>query len=168
MKNRDRRLAVIADILKNQEISNQEELLRQLVPRGFVITQATLSRDLKHLKTTKIATEHDGYRYVIAEPIDLSLDAAGERSDTGRRGLHPSVHSLAVAGNTLVLKTRNGYASGVAYDLDLLGSPLILGTIAGGDTVFAILNEESSRVDLYELLSSFVQPEVLDKAEQYF
>ena len=65
MNKRKTRLQAILEILTNNVIGSQEELSRLLAARGFVVTQATLSRDLKALRTTKVATDFGGYRYVV-------------------------------------------------------------------------------------------------------
>ena len=64
--------------------------------------------------------------------------------------------SIKFSGNIAVIKTRNGYATGLAYDLDMSKSPLIVGTIAGADTVFIILNEGVSRDEAINFFSRFV------------
>ncbi len=87
---------------------------------------------------------------------------------TVQSSLHPAALSVALSGNIMVIKTRNGYASGLAYDLDLLQSPLILGTIPGADTVFAVIAEGSSRQELYSLLCGFLPPEVMKEGQHYF
>ena len=83
-------------------------------------------------------------------------------------GLPRTKLSMSVSGNLVVIKTRNGYASGLAYDLDMLESQHILGTIPGADTVFAVVNETSSRKDLFNLFQSFLPQSVLDAAKHQF
>ena len=68
----------------------------------------------------------------------------------------------------MVIKTRNGYASGLAYDIDILHSPHILGTIPGADTVFAVVNERSTRRQLLELFTSILPEEVIEVARAQF
>ena len=139
MKKRKSRLPVIVDILTHNSIGSQEELSKQLAIRGYIVTQATLSRDLKMLRTTKIATDMGGYRYIIADSERLSNEPFAKTQNTVQSSLHPAALSLSVSGNLVVIKTRNGYASGLAYDLDMLESQHILGTIPGADTVFAVV-----------------------------
>lgn len=167
MRSRKTRLAVIVDILAHNNISCQDELLKQLAIRGFIVTQATLSRDLKKLRTTKVANDLGGYRYVVSEPVTAEGDSTHD-TVTLQSALHPAAISISISGNIMVIKTRNGYASGLAYDLDMLRSPLILGTIPGADTVFAILAEGISREVLYETLGNFLPPKVLEDGKHYF
>ena len=66
--------------------------------------------------------------------------------------------SASITGNLVVVKTRNGYAQGLAYDIDTLDSPLIAGTISGADTVFAALAEGADRADVIELVRALLPP----------
>lgn len=161
MNSRKTRLPEIIDILTHQVISSQEDLSKQLAVRGHITTQATLSRDLKLLKATKISDERGGYRYVVGEP-PLST-----RNRTRHRSLpipsnHSAVLSIAITGNLAVIKTRNGYASGLAYEIDLLQSPLVLGTISGADTVFVAMAENTPLHEVIQLLEPMVAPAILD------
>lgn len=157
MKKRKSRLPEIVDILTHNNIDSQKELSRQLASRGIKVTQATLSRDLKMLHTTKIPTDLGGYRYVIS---DHAAMAGTVQSDIAASlsAIHPTAQSIAISGNIAVLKTRNGYAGGLAYDIDMLESPHIIGTISGADTVFAVINENSTRSQVLEALASLLPP----------
>lgn len=168
MKKRKSRLPVIIDILTHNSIGSQEELSKQLAIRGFIVTQATLSRDLKMLRTTKVATDMGGYRYIIADASTVSSEPYAKTQSTVQSSLHPAALSCAISGNIVVIKTRNGYASGLAYDIDMLESEHILGTIPGADTVFAVVNESSKRSDLYALFSSFLPNQVMLAARSQF
>lgn len=161
MKKRNSRLSVIADILTHNKIGSQEQLSQLLHERGFEVTQATLSRDLKMLKTIKVATD-DGYRYIIA---DHSLPS--RHTPTGLSSASTAL-SIAISGNLVVIKTRNGYASGLAYDIDMMESPHVLGTIPGADTVLVVVNEKSSRAELYLLFSAILPSAVMQAAKQQF
>ena len=168
MKKRKSRLPVIVDILTHNCIGSQEELSKQLAIRGYIVRQSTLSRYLKMLRTTKIATDMGGYRYIVADSQRMSNEPFAKSQNTVQSSLHPAALSLSVSGNLVVIKTRNGYASGLAYDLDMLESHHILGTIPGADTVFAVVNETSSRKDLYDLFSTFLPQSVLETAKMQF
>lgn len=99
----------------------------ELKARNCEVTQATLSRDLKTLRTSKVVTEMGGYRYVIAANGTAADEVATHAMDSVRQA---AILSLAFTGNIAVIKTRNGYAGGLAYDIDEISSPLLLGTIA--------------------------------------
>ncbi|MBO5249754.1 MAG: hypothetical protein IJ342_06275 [Muribaculaceae bacterium] len=168
MKKRKSRLPVIIDILTHNSIGSQEELSKQLAIRGFIVTQATLSRDLKMLRTTKVATDMGGYRYIIADSNATTNEPFAKTQSTVQSSLHPAALSCDISGNIVVIKTRNGYASGLAYDIDMLESEHILGTIPGADTVFAVVNEKSTREELYALFSSFLPNSVMIAARHKF
>ena len=74
MNKRQIRLLAILEILNNNSIGSQEELSRLLAARGFFVTQATLSRDLKALKTTKVVSSLGGYRYIVTKPGEVPED----------------------------------------------------------------------------------------------
>ena len=142
MKNRKKRIEVIVDLIRNNCIASQEELASRLAKLGFKVTQATLSRDLKMLKTTKVPTARGTYMYILPDSNTLKdkLLAAGA-IDMDANYLSGFL-SLEISGNIAVIKTRNGYAAGIAYDIDMSRAPEILGTIPGSDTIFAVLRDD--------------------------
>lgn len=76
--------------------------------------------------------------------------------------------SISITGNIVVIKTRNGYASGLAYDIDTLGSALVLGTIPGADTVFVAMREGTPKIDIYNLFSTFLPGQIMIDARGFF
>lgn len=141
MKNRKKRVDLIIDLITNRCISSQEQLSNLLQKEGFNVTQATLSRDLKLLKTTKVPTDNGGYMYILPDQnhVHDQLLAAGQTRSHGAHILGFS--SIEFSNNICVIKSRNGYASGLAYDIDLMKSPEILGSVAGSNTIIIILKE---------------------------
>ncbi len=129
-------------MIRNKRIGSQEELAAHLKKAGYEVTQATLSRDLKMLKTTKIPTDRGGYMYMLPDSDSLKDKLLAR----GRLPVHANYQSgfisIAFSRNIAVIKTRNGYAAGLAYDIDMSRSPEILGTIPGSDTIIAILRED--------------------------
>lgn len=156
MKNKRARLQVIMELIRKNCIGSQEELSKMLADKGHSVTQATLSRDLKLLKITKVATDMGGYMYIIPDSnkIQDKMLSTGQTSlkDTTMQ----SFVSIQFSGHTAVIKTRNGYAGGLAYDLDMSQPPEILGTIAGADTVFAVLREDVTREQALQLFSKYL------------
>ena len=150
MKNKKERLRAIIEIIKNNPIGNQLELSEKLAEQGFKVTQATLSRDIKTLRVTKVATDHGKYTYIIPDNNNL------QNSLLMNHNQQIGFVSVAFSGNIAVIKTRNGYATGLAYDIDMSQSAQILGTIAGADTVFAIIREGLTRDEVLKLLSRFI------------
>ena len=155
MNNRKIRLPEIVDILTRQFISSQEELSRQLAVRGHAVTQATLSRDLKLLKANKISDERGGYRYVVGD-VPGYVRPRQRSKGAAEPVVNQAVLSVAMTGNLVVVKTRNGYAAGLAYDIDMHDFYEILGTIPGSDTIFAILREGVSHEDARKVLSQIL------------
>lgn len=165
MNKRQARLALIVKILLNNSIGSQEELMALLEANNCVVTQATLSRDLKTLRTSKVATELGGYRYEIAANGTAADEVATQAMNSVRQA---AIISVAFSGCQAVIKTRNGYAGGVAYDIDELSSPLILGTIAGADTVFVAVADSASRTEIFNLLSEIIPASVMEEGKHFF
>ncbi len=156
MKNRKKRVEVIVDLIRNSCIPSQEELARLLAERGYNVTQATLSRDLKMLHSTKVPTDRGSYAYVLPDSNSLKdkLLAVGQLEMNAN--YQSGFISLEISGNIAVIKTRNGYASGLAYDIDMSNAPEILGTIPGSDTIFAVLRDDVTKEQAYEVFSKFL------------
>lgn len=155
MKKKQNRLQLITDIIKRTRIGSQNELAEALAEQGVIVTQATLSRDLKALHVTKVPSDL-GYTYIVPNHNELqdNLLKSGQQSITAQQQL--GFISIEFSGNFAVIKTRNGYATGLAYDIDMSHSPEVLGTIAGADTVFAILREGVTRDEAYRFFARFV------------
>ncbi|MCQ2093733.1 MAG: arginine repressor [Bacteroidaceae bacterium] len=137
------RLEIIKLIISSQEISNQEELLKELVKEGFQVTQATLSRDLKQLKVAKANSLGGKSLYVL--PNNTMYKRVREHQPVSEMKEQNGVLSLRFSGNLGVVKTRPGYAGSVAYDIDNANIPEIIGTVAGDDTIIMVLEENCSR-----------------------
>lgn len=152
MKQRNNRLAVIMDLIRNNSIDSQETLVRLLEKEGYSITQATLSRDLKILKVGKVSDGLSGYRYALpGENTSAEVEESSYVQDV-RRG----IVSIQFSGNIGVLKTRVGHANSVAAGLESLDLPQVLGTIAGDDTIMVVLREGSSREEFVQILKDKV------------
>lgn len=156
MKNRKKRVEVIVDIIRNHTVSSQEELSNLLAERGYQATQATLSRDLKMLKTTKVATDRGNYMYVLPDSNAIKDKLLAKRGCSLNASYQSGFISLKFSGNIAVIKTRNGYAQGLAYDLDMSRMPEIIGTIAGSDTVFAVIREGITHEEVKKALAFFL------------
>lgn len=165
MNKRQARLALIVKILLNNSIGSQEELMEILERNGCIVTQATLSRDLKSLRTSKVSTDLGGYRYVIAANGTAADEVATHAMNTVRQA---AILSVTVSGSLVIIKTRNGYAGGVAYDIDEVQSPYLLGTIAGADTVFVALSSDAPLDEVHHLLSDILPASVMDDGRHFF
>ena len=156
MKNRKKRIELIVELIRNQCIGSQEELAQILSERGYKVTQATLSRDLKMLKTTKVPTDRGTYMYILPDSNSLKDKLLANGQLDMDANYQSGFVSIAFSRNIAVIKTRNGYASGLAYDIDISNAPEILGTIPGSDPIFAILREDVTHEQAREIFSRFL------------
>lgn len=157
MKVKNSRLEALKMLISSMELSSQEEVLRELEKEGFKLTQATLSRDLKQLKVAKAASMNGKYVYVLPnETMYRRVTTPRKATEMMQRSGYISVN---ISGQLAIVKTRPGYASALAYDIDNSDSPYILGSIAGDDTIFIALREGASRGQVLEALS-YVIPEI--------
>lgn len=153
MKNRKSRIDVMVDLIRNRCVGSQEELAAMLAEKGFKVTQATLSRDLKMLKTTKIPTDRGTYMYILPDSNSLKDKLLARGATVISPNFQSGFVSLTLSGNMAVIKTRNGYASGLAYDIDMSQAPEIIGTIPGSDTIFVVLREDVTHEQAMEVFS---------------
>ncbi len=156
MKNKRNRLQLIIKLIKNNNIGSQNELAYMLRSYGVDVTQATLSRDLKALKVTKVASDKGNYTYIIPDNNDLHDSMLERGLNSISMSQQVGFVSIDFSGNIAVIKTRNGYATGLAYDIDMSKSPLIMGTIAGADTVFVVLHEGVTVDEAKQIFARFV------------
>ena len=154
MKVKNNRLEALKMLISSQELSSQEQLLQALHKEGFEITQATLSRDLKLLKVAKAASSSGKYAYVL--PNDALYKRVTHPMSISKMGLSTGFQSINFSGNMVVIKTRPGYAMGIASDIDTHAPHEILGTIAGDDTILIIPREGISRDRIVKALSHFI------------
>lgn len=153
MKKKADRLDAIKMIISGKEVGSQDELLKALEDEGFEVTQATLSRDLKQLKVAKAANINGKYVYVL--PNNIMYKRTNAQS-TSEMLMHSGFVSLHFSGNLAVIRTRPGYASSMAYDIDNREYEGILGTIAGDDTIMLVLHEHTSHEEVRQFLSSII------------
>lgn len=131
MKNK--RHALILEIIAEKQIETQEELAQELQERGVKVTQATVSRDIKELRLTKVLGENGKYSYSAPEKNECTP------GDRFMRIFSESVVSIVGAGNLIVLKTITATAQSAAEAVDSMEIPEIVGTIAGDNTVLVIV-----------------------------
>jgi len=148
MKTRTQRLLTIRRIIEEGTISSQDELLNKLSRKGFDLTQATLSRDLKFLQAGKRPDKEKGYVYILpgnnGEPV--SVQAAGSFPLSG-------YVSIDFAHNLALIKTLPGYAASIATAIDTMNAFEILGTVAGDDTILLVPREGVTREDVINVLA---------------
>ena len=154
MKSKNNRLDTIKMIISSKEIGSQDELLQELVKEGFRLTQATLSRDLKQLKVAKAASMNGNYVYVL--PNNTMYKRMTEQHSASEMMMYNGFVSIDFSLNLAVVKTRPGYASRLAYDIDMHNCYEILGTIAGDDTIFLVIRECCTHADVRKALSDII------------
>ena len=127
------RHAKIVELINQYDIDTQEELARQLKEAGFRVTQATVSRDIRELRLTKIAVDGGKQKYVVMNTQSSELD------EKYLRILRDGFVSMDMAQNILVIRTVSGMAMAVAAAMDALTWKEIAGCIAGDDTIMCAI-----------------------------
>jgi len=136
----------IIEMIGKFDIETQEELAGKLREAGFQVTQATVSRDIRELKLSKVPTGNGGQRYVVLKRDDSRMD------DKYIRVLKDGFSSMDTAQNILVIKTVSGMAMAVAAALDAMRFSEIVGCIAGDDTIFLATRSEGEAHALMDRL----------------
>lgn len=140
------RQSKIIEIIENRDISTQEELKAYLEDSGITVTQATLSRDINELHIRKQPSDSGSYIYV-RKNSDMEYPPI----------FKDSVVDVVYACNTVVIKCQTGMAQAVCAMLDKINCDEILGTIAGDDTIFALMRTEADASDFTREMKSFIR-----------
>ena len=138
------RHAKILELIENYEIETQDELAQKLCEEGFHVTQATVSRDIREMKLTKIATEKGKQKYAVISSHD------SEVTERMTRVFKEAVTKMDYAQN--IIHTLGGMGMAVAVALDNMQNSEILGTIAGDDTVFCVVRSHNQAAVIIEKL----------------
>ena len=157
MKVKDNRMETLKMLISSMELGSQEEVLNALEKEGFKLTQATLSRDMKQLKVAKAASMNGRYVYVL--PNDTMYKRVITPRSAAEMLQTSGFVSINFSGNMAVIKTRPGYASSIAYNIDNRDIPELLGTIAGDDTIFIVIKQGADKAAIIEGLS-MVLPDI--------
>ena len=147
------RHAKILELIEKYDIETQDELAQKLKEAGFDVTQATVSRDIREMKLTKIATENGRQKYSVLSNTDNEL------SERLIRVFKEAVIKMDYSQNMIVIKTLNGMGMAVAVALDSMQNSEILGTIAGDDTVFCVARGTQQAVTIIEKLYKVIRTE---------
>ena len=138
----------IKELVEEYEIETQEELAYRLKEAGYAVTQATVSRDIRELKLSKISTGSGKQKYTILIHNDHYL------SDKYIRVLKDGFVSMDRAQNILVVKTVSGMAMAVAAAIDAMKLKEIVGSIAGDDTIMmAVRSTEDTEIVMNKIQS---------------
>ncbi len=136
---KSKRQAKIMEIISTSDIETQEQLLQELQNAGFTSTQATISRDIKELRIVKELTSLGTYRYTSA-----SREVSNTITTRLNTIFRECVTSFDYAQNIIVIHTLPGLANAAASALDAMSRSVVLGTLAGDDTVIAIMRDSNS------------------------
>ncbi len=140
----------IVDIIQKYDVETQEELAGRLREAGFAVTQATVSRDIRELKLSKISTGQGRQKYIVLE------QGEEHKGDKYIRVLREGFLSMDMAQNILVIKTASGMAMAVAAALDALQFAEVVGCIAGDDTIFVAVRTVEETQTLMEKIGGVV------------
>ena len=146
-----RRQSKIIELIRKYEIETQEELSAYLVKEGFQTTQATVSRDIRELKLTKISMSNGKQKYAVIN------DSGEDLTDKYNRIFRDGFVSMEMAQNILVIKTVSGMASAVCAAMDAMDMKEIVGSIAGDDTIMCAVRTVEDTVAIMKKLRKIVE-----------
>lgn len=146
-----KRQTKILELIKKYEIETQEDLSAYLEQEGYQVTQATVSRDIRELKLTKVSLTNGRQKYIAL------LETNEDLSQKYERIFRDGFISMDIAQNLLVIKTVSGMAMAVAAALDALQLHEIVGTIAGDDTVMCAARSTEDAIRVIDKLRRFVE-----------
>ena len=146
-----RRQAKILELIQQYNVETQEELSAYLEREGYQVTQATVSRDIRELKLTKIATDNGRQKYAVIADADIGM------LEKYARVLREGYVSMDIAQNILVIKTVSGMASAVCAAIDAMKMNEVVGSIAGDDTLICIIRTNDDAVMTMKKLRKLVE-----------
>ncbi|MBP5265808.1 MAG: arginine repressor [Lachnospiraceae bacterium] len=144
------RQSAILDLIMKKEIGTQEDLMAELRRAGYDVTQATVSRDIREMKLTKVALSDGKLRYVAYRKSDEDL------TEKYHRIFRDGFLSMDNAQNILVIRTVSGMAMAVAAALDYMDFHEIVGSIAGDDTIMCAVRSLDDTVTIMERLEKIL------------
>ncbi len=133
------RQAKIMEIISNQDVETQEQLLQALQEAGFRSTQATISRDIKELRIVKELTSFGTYRYTAS-----AKEVTGTFSSKLNAIFRECVTGYDYAQNLIIIKTMPGLASAAGSAIDAMNMSVVVGTLAGDDTVLVVMRDTNT------------------------
>jgi len=140
----------IRQLISERIVETQDELANLLTEDGFEVTQATISRDIRDLKLTKITTSDGRQKYIVLQNKVINLN------EKYIRVLQDGFVDMDRAMNTIVIKTLAGMANAVAAAIDAIEFDEVIGSIAGDDTIFCVVRTEKDAVSMMEKLSKII------------
>ena len=144
------RHAKIIELISQYDIETQEELAEYLNRSGFKVTQATVSRDIRDLKLTKVSMDGGKQKYVIHRQDEDGM------SEKYVRVLRDGYVSMDMAQNILVIKTVTGMANAVCVAIDAMNWPEVVGSIAGDDTIMCAIRSVEDTIKVMDKIGKIV------------
>lgn len=144
----------IVELVGKYEIETQEELAELLGEAGFKVTQATISRDIRELKLSKVAASNGRQKYAVFQSVQKA------ENDKFVRVLRDGFVSMDMAMNILVIRTVPGMAMAVAAALDACKFDEVVGTIAGDDTIMCAVRTVDQTILLMDKIDKMVKSEL--------
>ena len=145
------RQKTILKIISEQIIETQEDLVHALKAAGSSATQATISRDIRELQLVKTLQADGRYRYSVKKKAEIHVDSRMIRI------LRDTLLDLDHAGHMIIIKTMSGSANVAGEVIDNLGLPEILGTIAGDNTILAVVRHEQDAGEVADRIRSMIE-----------
>jgi transcriptional regulator of arginine metabolism len=145
------RHAKILEIISRMEIETQEELCAELNKLNYVVTQATISRDIKDLHLFKVAGVEKKYRYAYISNVEAEI------SPKMKSLFRDCVVSIKSAQNIVVIKTLTGNGSNAGTVIDKLSYGEIVGSVAGDDTVLVVCTDNEAAQTVVEKIGEFIE-----------
>jgi len=146
-----KRQSKILELIRKNDIETQEELLAHLLKDGFAVTQATVSRDIREMKLTKVSVNGGKQKYTTLN------DTTEDLSEKYVRVLRDGFVSMDMAQNILVIKTVSGMAGAVCASLDAMNIHEIVGSIAGDDTIMCAIRTTEDTIAIMKRLRKIVE-----------
>ena len=147
------RQSKIVELINKYDIETQEDLADRLMKDGYNVTQATVSRDIRELKLTKVAVDGGRQKYIVLQKTEAGM------SEKYARVLRDGFVSMDMAQNIMVVKTVPGMAMAVAAALDALQLNSIVGCIAGDDTIMCAIRTVEDTISVMEKLNKLLNAE---------
>ena len=146
-----KRQTKMLELIKKHNIETQEELSDYLQKEGYQVTQATVSRDIRELKLTKVAMSNGRQKYAALTEVNEDL------SEKYTRVFRDAFVSMDMAQNILVIKTVSGMAMAVAAAIDAMHLHEIVGCIAGDDTIMCAVRSVDDTIAVMSRLRKLVE-----------
>lgn len=141
----------IIELISKYDIETQEDLAKYLMEEGFVVTQATVSRDIREMELTKVSINGGKQKYTMPHNKNMSAN------NKFVRVLNDGVLTMEEAGNILVVKTVAGMAMAVGAAIDAMNIKEIVGCIAGDDTIMCAIKNSDDTEKVMKILESYIR-----------